>query len=53
MILGLGIDLVKISRIKDIIDRKGIKFLNRIYHPNEILSKPIDIDLSYQYFASR
>ena len=36
MILGIGVDLVKISRIEKILDRWNDRFLNRVYTPSEI-----------------
>ena len=53
MIVGIGIDLVKISRFRDILKRKGDKFINRIYHINEIKNRPINKEKEIQYFASR
>lgn len=36
MILGIGVDLVQISRIQKVIDRWDHRFLNRVYTPAEI-----------------
>lgn len=36
MIYGVGIDLVKIERMKDVVDRWGRKFLERVFTKNEI-----------------
>ncbi|MEO8126594.1 MAG: holo-[acyl-carrier-protein] synthase [Bryobacteraceae bacterium] len=36
MIVGTGIDLAEVSRIKASIERYGLKFVNRIYTPLEI-----------------
>ncbi|HWX19876.1 MAG TPA: holo-ACP synthase [Candidatus Binatia bacterium] len=36
MILGLGIDIIEVSRIQASHERFGERFLNRILHPNEI-----------------
>jgi len=36
MILGLGIDIIEVERIKSSHERFGERFLNRILHPNEI-----------------
>lgn len=52
MILGIGIDIIEIDRIKESIDRFGDHFLNKIYTPNELeycLSK----HNKYQHFAAR
>jgi holo-[acyl-carrier protein] synthase len=36
MILGVGIDIIEVDRIKNSFARFGERFLNRILHPNEI-----------------
>ncbi len=36
MILGLGIDIVEISRIRDMYQRHGNSFLRRVYSKNEL-----------------
>ena len=36
MILGVGIDIIEVSRIQASYERFGERFLNRILHPNEI-----------------
>jgi holo-[acyl-carrier protein] synthase len=36
VILGVGIDIIEVERIKDSHERFGERFLNRILHPNEI-----------------
>ena len=36
MVLGIGIDIIEVERIKGSYERFGEKFLNRILHPNEI-----------------
>src|ERR1700678_1129447 len=35
MIIGSGIDLIEIARIKHSVDRYGSRFLNRVYTPSE------------------
>jgi holo-[acyl-carrier protein] synthase len=35
MIQGLGIDLVEVSRIKEAIERRGERFLDRVFRPAE------------------
>lgn len=52
MIVGIGIDLVKVSRIDEVLQRHGQRFIERILHSNELLiyqehSQPI------AYFAKR
>ena len=52
MIYGIGIDLVSIKRIKEVIDRWGMRFINRVFTDREIdfcLKRP----KSAQAFASR
>jgi holo-[acyl-carrier protein] synthase len=36
VILGIGIDIIEVSRIQGSYERFGERFLNRILHPNEI-----------------
>ncbi len=52
MILGIGIDIIEIKRIKESIDKYGDSFLNKIYTQNEL-----DYCLSkfnkYQHLAAR
>ena len=36
MIYGVGIDLVKIERMKNVVDKWGRKFLERVFTKNEI-----------------
>ena len=36
MILGIGIDIIEVERIRSSHERFGERFLNRILHPNEI-----------------
>lgn len=36
MIYGVGIDLVKIERMKDVVERWGERFLNRVFTKTEI-----------------
>ncbi len=36
MILGIGIDIIEVSRIQSSHEKFGDRFLNRILHPNEI-----------------
>lgn len=36
MIMGIGIDLVKISRVEEMLSRWGDRFLNRVFTPSEI-----------------
>ncbi|MEO8398459.1 MAG: holo-ACP synthase [Ignavibacteriaceae bacterium] len=52
MVIGLGIDIIEIERIKKSIERFGDKFLRKIYTKNEL-----DYSLSklnkYQHLAAR
>lgn len=36
MVYGIGIDLVKISRMKDVVEKWGETFLNRVFTKGEI-----------------
>jgi len=52
MILGIGVDIIEISRIKQSVERSGDKFLNRIFTEKELeycLSK----GNKYQHLAAR
>ena len=52
MVIGIGIDIIEIERIKNSIDRFGDAFLNKIYTQNELdycLSK----NNKYQHLAAR
>lgn len=52
MVLGLGIDIIEIDRIKQSIETYGDKFLNKIFTKNEIeysITKPNQ----FQHFAAR
>lgn len=35
-VIGIGMDIVLVSRIERMLDRYGERFLKRIYHPTEI-----------------
>jgi holo-[acyl-carrier protein] synthase len=52
MVLGIGIDIIEIARIKESIDKYGDSFLNKIYTQNEL-----DYCLAkfnkYQHLAAR
>lgn len=52
MILGIGVDIIEIERIKNVIDRFDYKFLNKIYTDNEI-QYCINKANKYQHFAAR
>jgi holo-[acyl-carrier protein] synthase len=52
MIQGIGIDIIEIDRIRDIIERHGDRFLDRVFTAGEIAycsSKKIP----FQHFAAR
>lgn len=36
MIVGIGVDIVKVSRIESVLERHRERFLSRILHPNEL-----------------
>ncbi|MDQ8183081.1 holo-ACP synthase [Pelagicoccus sp. SDUM812005] len=35
-VLGIGVDIVSVSRIRGLIERQGDRFLNRVYTPVEL-----------------
>lgn len=52
MVIGIGVDIIEIDRIKDSVDRFGEHFLNKIYTKKELeycLSK----SNKYQHLAAR
>jgi holo-[acyl-carrier protein] synthase len=52
MVLGVGVDIIEIQRIKNVIDRFESKFLNKIFTDNEI-EYCINKVNKYQHFAAR
>jgi holo-[acyl-carrier protein] synthase len=52
MVLGLGIDIIEISRIKESIDEYGSNFLQKVYTPKEIEYCSAKAN-KYQHFAAR
>lgn len=54
MIVGIGCDIVKVTRIQSLIEKVGDKFLSRIYTPGEIATGlKLPKEKSYDYFAKR
>lgn len=53
MIKGIGIDLVEINRFKQVMQRQGKKFLERVFTPSEIKYCLKYKRNSYQHFAVR
>ncbi len=52
MILGIGIDIIEIDRIKKSVDKFGDHFLSKIYTPNE-LEYCLNKHNKYQHLAAR
>ena len=52
MVLGLGIDIIEIARVKQSIDRYGDNFLNKVFTENEINYCNAKFN-KYQHFAAR
>lgn len=52
MILGIGIDIIEIDRIKESVDKFGDHFLSKIYTPNE-LEYCLNKHNKYQHLAAR
>jgi len=52
MVIGIGIDIIEIERIKSSIDRFGDSFLNKIYTKNE-LDYCLAKHNKYQHLAAR
>lgn len=54
MIIGIGCDIVKISRIKKLVVNFGDKFINRIYTLREIdAANSLCFDKKINYYAKR
>jgi holo-[acyl-carrier protein] synthase len=52
MVLGLGIDIIEIARVRKSIDTYGENFLNKVYTENEIKYCNSKFN-KYQHFAAR
>lgn len=52
MVLGLGIDIIEIHRIKKSIEQYGDKFLNKVFTPEEIKYCNSKFN-KFQHFAAR
>jgi len=52
MVLGVGIDIIEIERIKDSVEKYGDRFLNKIYTANEI-KYCSEKNNKYQHLAAR
>jgi len=52
MVLGIGIDIIEIERIKDSIEKYGDRFLDKIYTANEIKYSSKKFN-KYQHLAAR
>jgi holo-[acyl-carrier protein] synthase len=52
MVIGLGIDIIEIDRIKDSVERYGDNFLNKIYTKTE-LEYCMKKSNKYQHLAAR
>lgn len=52
MVIGIGIDIIEIDRIKESIEKNGEKFLSKVYTPVEIdyCSNKVN---KYQHYAAR
>ena len=53
MIIGIGIDILNLTRISDIIKRYDKKFINRIYGKKEIQALQNKFKNSNNYFGKR
>jgi holo-[acyl-carrier protein] synthase len=52
MVLGLGIDIIEIDRIKKSIEKYGDRFLNKVFTPEEIKYCSSKFN-KFQHFAAR
>jgi holo-[acyl-carrier protein] synthase len=53
LIVGLGTDIVEVSRIREAIEKYGKRFLDRIYTPLEIEYCESFNDNKFEHFAAR
>lgn len=53
MKINCGTDIIEVCRIKESIERKGDKFLNKIYTEKEIEYCNSKNNMKYQHFAAR
>ncbi|KXG42551.1 holo-ACP synthase [Tepidibacillus infernus] len=53
MIIGIGIDLVEIPRIKGIIENKGSHFLQKVFTQKELAGAPLNPQRKIEYLAGR
>lgn len=52
----VGIDIVKISRIRELLIKFNHKFINKFFHSAEVLQSKkygLNIEMLYRYFAKR
>ena len=52
MIIGTGVDIIEISRIRTAVDKWGERFLERVFNPQEIAYAQSHT-LPFQHFAGR
>ena len=52
MVIGIGVDIIEVERIKGAIERHGQRFLDRVYCPGEIRCCRSSAN-SFQRFAAR
>ncbi|GBF11914.1 holo-ACP synthase [Tepidibacillus sp. HK-1] len=53
MIIGIGIDLVEIPRIKGIIENKESHFLQKVFTQKELAGAPLNPQRKIEYLAGR
>ncbi len=53
MILGLGVDVIEVKRIRAVIDRHGEAFLRHVFTPTEQASAPAGAEAAAAYYAGR
>jgi holo-[acyl-carrier protein] synthase len=53
MIVGIGCDIIRIDRIRKMIERFSDRFLIRIFTSREVANAPDNFDLSISYYAKR
>jgi holo-[acyl-carrier protein] synthase len=53
MILGLGVDVIEVERIREIIRRHGRAFLRHVFTDNEMAHAPSNETAAAAYYAGR
>ncbi len=53
MIVGLGVDVIEVERIREVLDRHGENFLKHVFTVEEQQGAPPEAQVAAQYYAGR